>query len=244
MKILVTNDDGIHAEGLRILAEELALDHEVAIFAPDQERSGVSHAMSLKAPGKVRRHGDRSWSCSGTPADCIILAGLGAIPFRPELVVSGINRGPNLGTDIVYSGTCGAARQASIHGLPAIAVSCAAYRDPMDYRGGASFVRRHLAGLVAACPPGHFLNLNAPSSGAGNLEGRWAFPSTRRYLDHLTSFEAPDGYSYCFLSETTIETVAESGSDHDVVGRGEVAISAIIVNPQAADIGPFGARWS
>jgi len=243
MKILVTNDDGIHAEGLKIIAEELGREHEVLIFAPDQERSGVSHAMSLKSPGKVRQQGSNSWSCSGTPADCVILARLGARPFAADLVVSGINRGPNLGTDIVYSGTCGAARQASIHGMPAIAVSCASFHDPMMYRGAASFVRRHLKGLVGACAPGTFI-INAPSTDSEDLEGRWAFPSRRRYLDRLKSFEGPDGFSYCFLSETTIETVSENDSDHDVVSRGEVSISAIIVNPQASVVSPFGARWS
>ena len=243
MKILMTNDDGIHAEGLRVMADELGRDHEICIFAPDQERSGVSHAMSLKTAGKVRKHGGNSWSCSGTPADCVILAGLGAIPFVADIVVSGINRGPNLGTDIVYSGTCGAARQASIHGLPAIAVSCASYHDPMNYFGAAAFVRRHLEKLVAVCKAGIFLNINAPRSGTDDLTGRWAFPSQRRYFDRLKSFDAPDGYSYCFLSDTRIETVAESGSDHDVVSRGEVSISAILVNPQSADIGPHGARW-
>lgn len=244
MKILITNDDGIHAEGLKVLVEELGREHEICVFAPDRERSGVSHAMSLKAPGKVKRHAENQWSCSGTPADCVILAGLGAIPFKADLVVSGINRGPNLGTDIVYSGTCGAARQASIHGLPAVAVSCASLHDPMDYHGAAVFVRRHVASLAKACRPGVFINVNAPSSASEALEGRWAFPCHRRYSDHLKSFDAPDGYSYCFLSETKIETVEEAGSDHDVVSKGEVAISAILVHPQAADFGPHGARWS
>lgn len=243
MKILLTNDDGIHAEGLRVLAEELGKEHEVCILAPDQERSGVSHAMSLKAPGKIRKHGSNSWSCSGTPADCVILAGLGAIPFAPEVVVSGINRGPNLGTDIVYSGTCGAARQASIHGIPAIAVSCAAYHDPMQYLGAASFVRRHFTRLVSACRGDIFININAPNSRSEELAGRWAFPSKRRYFDQLKSFDAPDGYSYCFLSDTRIETISEIGSDHDVVNKGEVAISAILVHPQSSDIGPLGTRW-
>lgn len=244
MKILVTNDDGIHAEGLRSIAEELGREHEICIFAPDQERSGVSHAMSLKTAGKIRKQGHNAWSCSGTPADCVILAGLGAIPFTADIVVSGINRGPNLGTDIVYSGTCGAARQASIHGLPSIAVSCASYHEPMKYQAAASFVRRHLSGLIGAWKPGTFLNINAPSSEDDGLTGRWAFPSKRRYFDKLRSFDAPDGYSYCFLSDTRIETLAEEGSDHDVVSKGVVAISAIIVNPQSIDMGPLGTPWS
>ncbi|MBL8966800.1 MAG: 5'/3'-nucleotidase SurE [Spirochaetaceae bacterium] len=232
MKILISNDDGIHAEGIKVLAAELRKEHEVWVFAPDQERSGVSHAMSLRAPGKVSKHAEREYSCSGTPADCVILAGLGAIPFEPDLVVSGINRGPNLGTDIIYSGTCAAARQAVLHGLPAIAVSCAAYREPLAYGAAASFVRRNLARLVEHCGPGLFINVNAPSSEAEDLSGQWAVPCRRRYLDRLHAFEAPDGHTYCFLSDTRIETNEDESSDHAVVAAGRVAVTPVLVHPQ------------
>jgi len=245
MRILACNDDGIHAEGLRVLVEELRREHEVFILAPDQERSGVSHAMSLRGPGKIKRHAEGEYSCSGTPADCVILAGLGAVPFSPELVVSGINRGPNLGTDIIYSGTCGAARQAILQGWPAIAVSCASFHEPLRYLGAASFVRRHLAGLLAGRGDGSFINVNAPSSADEGLEGAWARPCRRRYRDKLRTYEAPDGYTYCFLSDTLIETLPEPGSDHEIVGEGRVAVSAILALPQAeAPLTPvqFGAR--
>ena len=232
MRILVSNDDGIHTEGLKALAAELRKEHEVWVFAPDQERSGVSHAMSLKTPGRVRRHGDREYSCSGTPADCVILAGLGAIPFEPELIVSGINRGPNLGTDIIYSGTCAAARQAVLHGLPGIAVSCAAFREPLAYGAAASFVRRNLALLVERCVPGVFINVNAPSSDAEDLPGQWAVPCRRRYEDRLSSFDAPDGHTYCFLTDGRIETREDEASDHAVVAAGRVAVTPVLVHPQ------------
>ncbi|MEI6389420.1 MAG: 5'/3'-nucleotidase SurE [Spirochaetota bacterium] len=244
MRLLLTNDDGIHAEGLKALAAELSREHEICIIAPDKERSGVSHAMSLKEPGRVRRHAEREYSCSGTPADCIILAGLGAVPFKPEAVVSGINRGANLGTDIVYSGTCGAARQASLQGIPAIAVSCASFQEPLLYRAAAVFVRRHLRSLLAGCIEGSFVNVNAPSSESDGLEGSWAFPSRRSYRDHLRSFDAPDGYTYCFLTDTTIETAHELGSDHDVVAAGKISVSSIACQPQVAGGFPMNARWS
>jgi 5'-nucleotidase len=244
MRILVSNDDGIHSEGLRVLVDELRRDHEVWVLAPDQERSGVSHAMSLRTAGKIRKVAENEYSCSGTPVDCLILAGLGAIPFIPDVVVSGINRGPNLGTDIVYSGTCGAARQATFQGIPAIAVSCATFREPLRYLAGASFVRRHLAALMAQCTRDCFINVNAPSSDRENLAGRWALPSRRRYEDKLRSFEAPDGFTYCFLSDTIIETDPVPGSDHEVVAEGDVAVSAILAYPQAASIAASGPRWS
>lgn len=231
MRILVTNDDGIAAEGIRALAAELAREHEVYVVAPGQERSGVSHAMSLRTPGRLRALGERTWSCSGTPADCVILSLLGAIPLMPELVVSGINRGPNLGTDIVYSGTCGAARQAVLAGLPAIAVSCATYQDPFEYLAAADFVRRNLSRLLAARAEGCFINVNAPSSAATALPGRWASISRRLYRDRLSSFQAPDGSTYCFLTDTRIESEGGGDSDAAIVAGGEVALSMVIAQP-------------
>lgn len=232
MKILVTNDDGVHAEGLKALVHELSKEHEVWVLAPDQERSGVSNAMTLRHPGKIRKLGERRFSCSGTPADCVILASLGALQFKPEIVVSGINRGPNLGTDIIYSGTCGAARQAALNGLRGIAVSCAAYTDSLQYGAAAAFVRRHLGRLVELCDHSVFLNINAPSSDETDLVGSWAIPCRRRYRDQLRSFDAPDGFSYHFLADSTIETHAETGSDHDIVASGRVAVSPVLVHPQ------------
>jgi 5'-nucleotidase len=232
MRILVTNDDGVHADGLKILVAALAADHDVCVLAPDQERSGISHAMTLRTAGKVRKLSDGEYSCSGTPADCVILASLGALPFEPEIVVSGINRGPNLGTDIIYSGTCGAARQAALAGLPGIAVSCASFRDPLLYGAAASFVHRHLAQLAELCGSDNFININAPSSNADFLPGEWSIPSLRRYRDRLKSFEAPDGYSYCFLSDGSIETRDGEGTDHGVVSAGRIALSSILVHPQ------------
>lgn len=234
MRVLLTNDDGVHAEGLAALAGELSVDHEVFVFAPDQERSGVSHAVSLRAAGRVRRHGDRVYSCSGTPVDCIILAGLGAISFHPDIVVSGINRGPNLGTDILFSGTCGAARQASMHGIPSVAVSCASFHEPLVYTAGADFLRRNLDELAKAWIPGTFINVNVPSVAQREVPARWAYPCSRVYNDRLVSFEAPDGYTYCFLAESRIETEPSSHSDHEVVGAGEIAVSRISCQPATA----------
>ncbi|HTX71754.1 MAG TPA: 5'/3'-nucleotidase SurE [Rectinemataceae bacterium] len=232
MRILVTNDDGVHAEGLAVLVRELGRAHDVCVFAPDQERSGVSHAMTLRHPGKVRKLGEREFSCSGTPADCVILASLGALPFQPEIVVSGINRGPNLGTDIIYSGTCGAARQASLNGMAGIAVSCASFKEPLKYGAAAAFVLSHLERLVEECDHGIFMNINAPSSDDIDVPGEWAEPCWRRYRDRLRSFEAPDGYSYHFLADTTVETREDEGTDHVIVARGLVAVSPVVVHPQ------------
>jgi 5'-nucleotidase len=233
MRILVTNDDGIGAAGLDALVRALEPANEVWVIAPDSQRSGVSHAITLHQPGKIRKTGERRFSCSGTPVDCIILAGLGAIPFRPELVIAGINEGPNLGTDIIFSGTCGAARQAALGGIPGIAVSCANYVAPFLYDAAAYFVADNLAKLVESCQAGTFLNINAPSSAERPLAAEWVSPGKNRYMDRLISFEAPDGYSYHFLAGGKHEVCEEDFCDHPTIASGRISISPILVNPQS-----------
>jgi len=128
----------------------------------------------------------RSYSCSGTPSDCVVLAMLGAIGMTPDIVVSGINRGPNLGTDIVYSGTCAAASEAVLSGIPGIAVSCASRDQELRYGGAASFVLRNLSTLVDACSGGVFINVNAPSSDDGGLLAEWCQPCRRLVGEYET----------------------------------------------------------
>lgn len=233
MKILVTNDDGIHCEGIKVLAEELGKDHEVWVFAPDGDRSGSSHSMTLRSPGKVRRLDEKTYSCSGMPADCVILAYRGVLPFRPDMVVSGINRGPNLGTDIVFSGTAAAARQAVLYGIPGIAVSLAACEPPFDFRPSARFIRSNLDALWAAWDKTVFINVNVPPiPDADTRGGLFALPGYRDYKDILHSFEAPDGYTYCFLTGTVIESGGEAFTDARIVESGRVAVSRVLVHPQ------------
>jgi 5'-nucleotidase len=233
MRILLTNDDGIEAEGLIALAEGLSPEHEVWIFAPDRERSGVSHALTLVTPCKVRKLSERTYSCSGTPADCIILALLGPVGIKPDLVVAGINRGPNLGTDIVYSGTCGAAREATLCGIPAIAVSCCASRNErFGYGAALFFISRNLEGLAAACTDRIFVNVNAPSSDVEHLDAEWCSPCVRVYGNKVTTFSGPDGFDYCFLSGDGSHTVEGGVTDYSIVHSGKIALSPILVQPQ------------
>jgi 5'-nucleotidase len=240
MRILLTNDDGIGSPGLEALARALSASHELRVVAPDRERSGVSHALTLGGPGKIRKAGERGYSCSGTPADCVMLVLLGAIGFQPEIVVSGINRGANIGTDIVYSGTCGAARQAVISGIPGIAVSCVSREEPFLYGAAASFVAENLEALAALCGEDAFVNVNAPSSDRDDLDWAWTFPSRRQYRDGLSSFEAPDGVRYCFLTGGGIETTDEAGSDHKALRSGLVSVGAVMAHPQAGPGNPGG----
>lgn len=172
MIILLTNDDGYQAEGLTTLEMVLAqAGHEVWVCAPSDQRSAQSHAMSLKGKLRFIRYDARHYHCSGTPADCI-LYGLhgGALPVRPDVVVSGINHGYNASTDILYSGTVGAASEAALRGVPAIAISARCDRQSGKYPfvEAASFLAAHLEAFVPLCSNEVLININVPPSPNGS----------------------------------------------------------------------------
>ncbi len=231
MKILLTNDDGIQSPGLAALRDALSERHEVWVMAPDSEKSGTSHAITLKGAIRVRRMGEREFSCGGTPADCVLLACIGAVPIRPEMVVSGINLGPNLGTDIIYSGTAAAARQAAIMGYSAVAVSVAGRRPPFLFGAAAAYVAGNIERFRELWTPEHFLNINVPSSDQEGLEVEITHPSRRIYKDSLASFEAPDGDFYYFLNGSLIEEQIDQGSDWDAVSRGKISVTPVHLQP-------------
>lgn len=233
MKILLTNDDGITSEGILKLADGLeSLNrHEVYILAPDSNRSGVSHSLSLFNPIKITQHGETRWSCSGTPADCSILAALGALPFQPDLIISGINAGANLGTDIIYSGTAAAARQAVLNNIPAIALSLDVHRLPCHWDMAVDYVIHHLDELIALCAEDTFINVNIPNNPKGPDGMKLTFPSRRRYQDKLVTFQAPYDKLYGFFEGGTVETEAEEGSDAGAVSANFVSVSPVFVHP-------------
>ncbi|MBW1989537.1 MAG: 5'/3'-nucleotidase SurE [Deltaproteobacteria bacterium] len=175
MKILLTNDDGVHAPGLVTLEQSLSRKHTVFTVAPDRERSAISHAVTLHVPlrvSKVREHeGGAAFSVTGTPADCVKLAVNELLDFKPDLVVSGINPGPNVGNNLNYSGTVSAAREAALLGLFAIAVSVSS-PEAVSYSTAARFLEQ-LAGKVAekGLPDRVFLNVNLPDVPVERIRG-------------------------------------------------------------------------
>jgi len=175
LKILLTNDDGVHAPGLLALEKSLSGRHTVVTVAPDRERSAVSHAITLHVPlrvTRVREHGSgMSYSVTGTPADCVKLALGELLEFRPDVVVSGINPGPNVGINLNYSGTVSAAREAALLGCRAIAVSVAS-PEAVCFAVAAEFAAV-LAARVAgqALVPGVFLNVNVPDVPREEIRG-------------------------------------------------------------------------
>jgi 5'-nucleotidase len=233
MRILLTNDDGIDCEGIAALARGLAQAHEVWTVAPDSDRSGTANAITLRYPSKIMQRGERSFSCSGMPVDCVILGVLAVMDAWPDLVISGINRGPNLGTDLAYSGTAGAARQAALMGIPAIAVSLAGKKPPFHFEEASAFVAARLDELASLWKPSIYINLNLPNCTALPAALNRASLSRRTYKDQISEYSAPDGTRFCFLGEGLVETHAPEGSDAWFVDRGEVSVSKILVDPVA-----------
>lgn len=175
MKILVTNDDGYQAPGIRALFNALKSDHEVTLAAPDREKSAVGHGITLHTPLKHQKvrlgHNDFGHAVAGTPADCVKLALFDICDQAPDLVISGINAGSNTGININYSGTVGAAREAAVNGIPAIAVSIQ-YGDIMDFDGVAAYTASILDKAMALdLSPGVFLNINAPALAIDRIAG-------------------------------------------------------------------------
>jgi len=233
MNILLTNDDGINSDGILRLAEALRSKgkHKVSVVAPDSNRSGVSHALSIFHNAvKISCLGEDTWSCTGYPADCIIAGINGLLSERPDLILSGINNGENLGTDIIYSGTAAAARQGGLGDIPSIALSLAG-NAPYHWDMAVSWAVGHLEEMLSYWREYTFVNVNIPNSPDGPEGVITSWPAAKTYKDTLTMAVTSDGTRYCFLEGGEDTTFAESGSDCDVVSRNFVSISPIYNYP-------------
>jgi 5'-nucleotidase len=247
MRILLTNDDGISSPGICLLAKALReAGHRVFVIAPDIDRSGCSHSLHfLSEPVKLTEIEKDTWACSGTPADCVIVSLLGGIPEiniaagenrfnmekAPDLVLSGINIGANLGTDIVYSGTAAAARQGSFFGIPSAAFSLVKNDDPWRWESVVSYITQELSAIMGYWKAGTFINVNFP-----NIEQKPSalvpvFPSMRYYGDSIVTFTAPEGGVYCFAKYGIIDNVPADGSDWAEVLKNNAALSVVISQP-------------
>lgn len=231
MTILLTNDDGIDSPGLIALHDLLKEKHNVWIMAPDGDRSGKSQSITLHDAIRVTPVGKKSFSCSGTPADCVAISMLGAIPDSIDMVISGINLGPNLGTDIIYSGTAAAARQAALKDCPSIAVSLSRHRPPYDFSLAAQFIGENIDLLRDLWRKDHFVNINIPEKLKSDYAVEVTHPSKRIYEDELIKFEAPRGDTYYFLSGIGIESSDLSGEDSSAILKGNISISPVYLHP-------------
>jgi len=229
MKILITNDDGIHAPGIIALADALAGVGEVAVVAPDRERSAVSHALTLHHPLRAECIAPGRFSVDGTPTDCVNLGIHSLLDFHPDLVVSGINRGANLGDDVTYSGTVAAAMEATLMGIPAFAVSLACREMHGDYRAAAAFAAR-LAKLVMAngLPRDTFLNVNVPDIGRDQLQTPLVtIQGKRRYEGTIVDKVDPRGRSYYWIGTADLDFMDIDGSDFAAISRGHISVTPL-----------------
>jgi len=231
MTILLTNDDGINSPGLKELYDLLVKEHNVWIMAPDGDRSGKSQSITLKDAIKVTKVSDRIFSCNGTPADCVVVSMLGAVADKIDLIISGINLGPNLGTDIIYSGTAAAARQGALNNCPSIAVSLAKRKHPYNFDKAVSFISKNIKLFCTLWKNDHFININIPQDLTSDYSVEVTHPSRRIYEDKLVEFVAPNNDIYYFLSGVGIESSDLKGEDSSAIINGNISISPIYLHP-------------
>ena len=225
--ILVTNDDGIRAEMLRVLAEALEPLGEVHVIAPDRNQSAVSHKITLHEPLRVFEDGPRRFAVGGTPVDCVYLAMNDLLPRPPTLVVSGINAGPNLGFDVHYSGTVGGAVEGTLQGVPSIAISLIERHG--DYRHAANFTRALAQSVLrTGLPEGVTLNVNVPP---GRPErARLSTLGRRRYSHSVHRREDPRGGVYYWIGGAPTDELEAEDSDCESIRRGLIAVTPLFLD--------------
>lgn len=234
MRLLLTNDDGIFAMGITVLREAFEGSEELYVIAPDRERSAAGHSITVHRPLRVReagfrRKGLRGWVVDGTPTDCVKLGLEALLPEKPDFLISGINRGPNVGTDVLYSGTVSAAVEGVINGIPSIAVSLATHDEP-DY----SYAVRFVQDLVKevgnhTLPPGTLLNVNVPP---GKPKGiKVAKLGDIRYVNVIDRRTDPRGRVYFWMAGEPLDL---NGNDPDTdvwaVKQGYISISPVQID--------------
>jgi 5'-nucleotidase len=233
MNILVTNDDGIHAPGLAALYQELCTLGEITVVAPESEQSAVGHAISLNQPLRVRQvsldGGVPGWAVSGTPADCVKIALAELLPTSPDLVVSGINLGPNVGINVLYSGTVSAATEASILGTRALAFSLDSYKK-VDFAPAARLARQVLARVLdwPGWIPKICLNVNLPNLPPEQVRGiKFTRQDVGPLVEHFERRVDPRERIYYWLAEINDRQAPDLTTDFGALQAGYVSITPI-----------------
>ncbi len=233
MRVLVSNDDGVDAPGLLVLARHLAAVGEVVVVAPDRDRSGASNSLTLDQPIRVKRHEDGRYCVSGTPTDCVYLGLTGLLEHSPDIVVSGINSAANLGDDVIYSGTVSAAMEGRFLGLPAIAVSLVT-RDHigLHYDSAALAVMQLMRKLlVDPLPADTILNVNVPDLPWSEIRGFSVARLGRRHrAPACIEQKDPRGRSMYWIGPPGKSEDDGPGTDFHAVRDGYVSITPIHVD--------------
>ncbi len=227
-KILISNDDGIHSEGLVTLARALESVGDVFIVAPDRERSAVSHSLTLHRPLRVKKISPNVISIDGTPTDCINLSLNGILPVKPDLVVSGINFGANLGDDITYSGTVSAAMEGTLFGLPSFAISLAC-EDVAKFETASKFAVK-VARLILknGLPKDTLLNINIPYVAEKDIKGiKFTKQGKKTYSGAIVEKVDPRGKKYYWVGGSKIDIKHDEDTDLMAVYENYVSITPL-----------------
>jgi 5'-nucleotidase len=236
MRVLLTNDDGYQAAGLRALAEELRDFAQVSIVAPSWERSGAAQSLTLRQPILCHLIAENEWAVDGTPADCVIVALHKLLKEPPDIVISGINHGANLGENVYYSGTVGAAREAVIHHVPGLAMSLCSKKVGAEFQPTARLARQ-LAELILkdGLKPQIVLNVNVPEGWGGGV--RFTRQSKKITRNLLREGEDPNGRPYYWLSEQRIDRKidVDPESDYAAIFAGDASITPLHLDPTHAE---------
>ena len=228
--ILLTNDDGIHAAGLKALAAGLAGLAKISIVAPSREQSGTAQSLTLRQPIVCNKIAEREWAIDGTPADCVIVALHRLLPDPPDLVISGINFGGNLGENAYYSGTVGAAREAALHHIPALAISLCSKDAGLKFEPAAR-VAKSTAELILkeGLPDQVLLNVNVPEPWNGEV--KFTRQSKKITRNQLSEGKDPRGRTYYWLFEQRIDKDVAPDSDYAAIFAGAVSITPLHLDP-------------
>jgi len=225
--ILISNDDGIQSPGLQVLAEQVADLGRVVVVAPDRERSAVGHALTLHAPLRAQKIREDWWAIDGTPTDCVSLGIHGLLKESPDLVISGINRGANMGDDLTYSGTVAAAMEATLMGVPAFAISL----DSHEFNREAFVWAGQVAAVIArtvqehGLPADTFLNVNVPAGRPSGMQ--LARQGKRVYEGAVIRKSDPRGNDYYWIGAGELGFQDLDGTDFNVVQSGQVAVTPL-----------------
>ncbi len=224
--ILISNDDGIRSEGIKRLVAALKRIGVVYVVAPDRERSAAGHSLTLHRPLRVEEVAPRMYAIDGTPTDCVSIAVNGILPVRPDIIVSGINKGGNLGEDITYSGTVSAAMEGTLMNIPSVAVSLVA-RDVFDFTAAAAFSAR-IARLILkkGLPKDTLLNVNVPS--VKDIKGvRITKQGKRHFSDTIVEKLDPRGKKYYWIGGNMMRWEGGEETDFYAISKGDISITPL-----------------
>ncbi len=245
MKILVSNDDGYHAKGIIALTEALEAVADVIVVAPDRNRSAASNSLTLSDPLRVKRHAENRYSVNGTPSDCVHLALTGLLEEEPDLVVSGINHGANLGDDVIYSGTVAAAMEGRFLGLPTIAVSLVGDERLKHFDTAGQVAAEMVKKLEAAALSSDvILNVNVPDRPYEELAGMEAVRlGFRHKSEPVVKSKDPHGRTIFWVGPAGKGQDSGEGTDFHAIEQGVVTVTPLSVDLTRHDSLPQLKSW-